>query len=99
VKSIHLRIALHEPLTMTGRINAYQLVRILELHRRGNLTDQIAHQVFGSDDETLAVEKVLEAYGQAPQKGGAAPKLDGSRSLPSDSVRLSARVSLSRLWR
>jgi hypothetical protein len=49
---------------MTDQINARQVVRILELHRRGGTAGQIAHLVFGTDNRLTAVQRVLEAYGQ-----------------------------------
>jgi hypothetical protein len=54
-----------QPLTMIDRVNAHQVIRILELHRRGHFVEQIAEQVLGSN-RYIAVEKVLQAFGQTP---------------------------------
>lgn len=60
---------------MIDRINTRQLVRILELHRRGNSTGEIADQVFGSDNRSVAVVRALEAYGQTPRSRPGRPDL------------------------
>ena len=60
---------------MTNRINAYQVVRILELHRRGNSASQIADLILGSRSGCADIARVLEAFGQTPCCQGQAQAL------------------------
>jgi hypothetical protein len=52
--------------TLTNRINAYQIIHILELHRRASSADQIADLIIGSRSGCATIERLLEAFGQTP---------------------------------